>query len=592
MASAPFLCCFALMLLLSCPFSVPFSLPFSPSDLTSDPCPPHPQNQIASFVQTIITLRHWKSSEHHLPDMISTKLHACIQRYAVHMNLQQLVTVLQALLSMGYSWDIHSIQPLPEATRRELLYAVMDKEAKLSLPQFLECLVSWKGMEFADLPPFLVHFITREIDRLTPQMQATHIRALLRALKLMNSTWADMPVPLHTALVRMCMKPATFSQLSILHIFKAFHAFKKSVPTNLMEKLLTEIARHRVGLSLGELLQYLPDKWNELPLGVQETILLHCNDASTFPVLFPSEIVHTLKGLGKLGAVWRHLPTQALEGIIVRDAVSWPPGSGLIVLQALHAMEASWNDLSLDTLRVLVDKLVAEPLQVKSLSAVMYFLAIMTFDCNYASHDERIQLLWRMHDAMLQQYAALSAEDKELCSRHYNPRCFFYFTMLQVLAGKDLTKITEPLPPTAGKPYAPSEQIIAAAISALAGKQQELAARLQFNPEFSLFQGGIRVNAAVELDGKLFALVMFHPSMPILRRFLFKKALYAAVLPDVPMYLYSTDPKVRTLTEVGQHMAEDLIKQYRRKMGEGSGVEATEKSVQRGRRRKGDKRAE
>eukprot|EP00981_Chlorochromonas_danica_P007455 scaffold1754_cov180-Ochromonas_danica.AAC.11 len=254
-------------------------------------------------------------------------------------------------------------------------------------------------------------------------------------------------------------------------------------------------------------------------------------------------------------ALWRYLPREALEAVLIHMLPGSYQQELSNVIYALGVLEARWDDLSLDVLQALtkVAKSRIDKMSVQELANIMYAFALMTYDCDYdysttsttttttstitsttnlvdTVKREKMSLLWTFHHVMLEKFSKL--ELAEYNQENYD-QFSIYFEFLSVLPG--------------GRRRSGPAGNVPSRLHAMTANALE-EALIQFSSKFSIFNefsglGGVfPIDVAIYYDDKLFAFVEvdgdFHygPDQQLQRKDRLKEFIYNMRYPDVPLY--------------------------------------------------------
>lgn len=264
--------------------------------------------------------------------------------------------------------------------------------------------------------------------------------------------------------------------------------------------------------------------WNVLGDATQQALVHHLG---CFRPESAEQFCAVLGGLSKTSAPRKMLQVDLMEDAVIR----WQHAVVDKALCVLGDMDVSWDALQVSTLRALVPAFETIPaIRMETLVMCMHSLAKLSFDCdytNYASNPqgmaaeerERMELLWRMHRTAITRLQALLDTSESSMDAQLIP----YFKLLEAVPG-GVDLVAEFLGDELSFILAADQQYEHAGISSqiASATLAELNAKApgRFTLRSSPLIPGLPVSISFKLDGRLFALVLFH-EMPIARSTIF-----------------------------------------------------------------------
>eukprot|EP00981_Chlorochromonas_danica_P007475 scaffold1754_cov180-Ochromonas_danica.AAC.31 len=327
---------------------------------------------------------------------------------------QSLSNILYSLGVMSAEWTTFT----PQA-RSALLDALRDHITSFSSQHLSMTLYGLGGMSvpFKGLDKNVVESFRKFVKEQQSTLTKEGVGSMLNGARRMAKSWNDVPLPIREVLFEAVAKLREYDPVCLaltidLYSFGQLGLHWSKLPTLVSERIMKELIQQPLsGQSLCNTLYGLGSmqvRWFNLQEEVRRALLVQLASPTAFPENNPHHFSSSILSLAKMGAIWKDLPRVALETALLRVGLGFTDKQLSNTIYSLGIMDANWDDLSLDVLKMLVK--VAEKqvvgMSTLGLANMMFATSMVVFDSDCKipvdnvvdeTKKQKISLLWKLH---------------------------------------------------------------------------------------------------------------------------------------------------------------------------------------------------
>lgn len=423
---------------------------------------------------------------------------------------------------------------------------------------------------FDELPNSMYDMIRQSIKRINNGNQEQELCSILHGLANMGAKWTRIPDLIRQEIVRLIADSGDIKALCIACTTYSLGMLEckwQELPDTVFDKLNTEVQRTKlVDQTLANTiygLGLMDATWETMPNEFSAALLRMIFDPRSFDADVPQHITNTMWALGKMNFLWSFLPKTNLQEAFVRCAHQCNHQELANYFYGLSLMEASWSELSLETIQALEKQLKrnVDVLNSQEVANIMYAMPLLTFDFPFqqvannpqeeAIRQGKLACMWTIHELLIKAY--VPKHESSFSTENYDQFAAYFEWMSVLPGGYDLVmRYTDKYPIVSGPSATVPSRLHAHTVDALIDElQRSYSRKFEIFHEFSGLRGVFPIDSALYFDNELVALIEidgdFHYQVgeqgeqQLRRKDFFKEALYKHWYPTLTTYRLKMD---------------------------------------------------